>query len=204
MTGANVFVKDALFATLDNVSRPITLPHGKQALMIDTVGFIHKLPHELIKAFHATLEDAALADLIIVVSDASSPYLLKHLRTVEEVLTNLGAADAPQIHVLNKADLLEESSGNIMPDSLPVSALYGDGIDILLSQIEKILFVNSQSYRIFIPFSAYHLLNKLRKGGIINEETYVDDGVILQVEAEQSLMKSIAKEGIQILDDERI
>jgi len=204
MTGANVFVKDALFATLDNVSRPITLPHGKQALMIDTVGFIHKLPHELIKAFHATLEDAALADLIIVVSDASSPYLLKHLRTVEEVLTNLGAADAPQIHVLNKADLLEESSGNIMPDSLPVSALYGDGIDVLLSHIEKILFVNSQSYRIFIPFSAYHLLNKLRKGGIINEETYVDDGVILQVEAEQSLMKSIAKEGIQILDDERI
>ena len=86
LTGADVFVKNALFATLDNVSRPIALPHGGQALLIDTVGFIHKLPHDLVQAFHATLEEAALADVIVVVSDAASPYLSQHLQTVEEVL----------------------------------------------------------------------------------------------------------------------
>jgi len=201
MTGADVFVKDALFATLDNVSRPITLPHGGQALLIDTVGFIHKLPHELVQAFHATLEDAALADIIIVVSDAASPYLNKHLQTVQEVLQNLGAADAPQIHVLNKEDLVDNAR-DIMPDSIPVSALHGDGIGELLSRIEQLLTAKTKAYRVFIPFTAYHLLNKLRKGGMIRREEYQDDGVLLQVEAEQSVMKSLSKEGIRILDDE--
>ena len=203
MTGADVFVKDALFATLDNVSRPITLPHGSQALLIDTVGFIHKLPHELIKAFHATLEDAALADIIVIVSDGSSPYLTKHLKTVEEVLTNLGAVNAPQIHVLNKADLLSDTHA-IMPDSLAVSALNGDGIDDLLHRIEQILSAKSQTYRILVPFTAYHLISKLRKGGIIHEEIYRDDGVFLQLETDQTLMKSVIKEGIRVLDDEKI
>ncbi len=203
MTGADVFVKNALFATLDNVSRPITLPHGGQALMIDTVGFIHKLPHELIKAFHATLEEAALADVIIVLSDGSSPYLMKHLKTVQEVLTSLGAVDAPQINVLNKSDIAAEEQ-TAMPDALKISALTGDGIDDLLRCIEQTLSAKSQSYRVFVPFTAYHLINKLRKGGVIHEEVYQDDGVVLQLEADQSLMKSISKEGIRLLDDEKV
>lgn len=201
MTGADVYVKDALFATLDNVSRPITLPHGGQALLIDTVGFIHKLPHDLVQAFRATLEEAALADVIVVVSDGSSPYLLKHLQTVEEVLGNLGATEAPRIHVLNKCDLVQNSQG-LMPDSLPICALQGDGITDLLARIEKLLSGNSQIYRLFIPFTAYHQLNKLRKSGIIQKETYQDDGVVLQVKAGPELMKSISKEGIQLLTDE--
>ena len=201
MTGADVFVKNALFATLDNVSRPITLPSGGQAMLIDTVGFIHKLPHDLIEAFHATLEEAALADLIIVVSDGSSPYLLKHHRTVQDVLQSLGASQAPQIHVLNKSDLIPDEKASD-PDTVPISALHGDGLDVLLEQIEKSVSSNMQSFRVFIPFSAYHLLSKIRKGGVIHAEDYQDDGVILSIQADQSTINSIRKEGILVLDDE--
>jgi len=203
LTGADVYVKDALFATLDNVSRPIALPRGGQALLIDTVGFIHKLPHDLIEAFHATLEEAALADVIVVVSDGSSPRLLKHHKTVREVLQNLGASDAPQIHALNKADLMSNGEG-ADPDAVKISALHGDGLDALLDRIESALSANRQSLRIFVPFTAYHLLGKIRKGGVILEESYRDDGVILCVQADRNLMNSIRKEGIRILDDEML
>ncbi|MFH1880551.1 MAG: GTPase HflX, partial [Bacillota bacterium] len=202
LTGADVFVKNALFATLDNVSRPVSLPHGGQALLIDTVGFIHKLPHDLIKAFHATLEEAALADVIIVLSDGSSPYLRQHMKTVQEVLENLGASDAPQIHALNKSDLIP-SGENPIPDALKISALTGDGMDALLERLETTLSAKSQSFRVFVPFSAYHLLGKVRKGGVILSESYRDDGVVLQVEVDQNMMKSMCKEGIRVLGDEK-
>ncbi|MBE0600214.1 MAG: GTPase HflX [Firmicutes bacterium] len=203
LTGANVFVKDALFATLDNVSRPIALPRGGQALLIDTVGFIHKLPHDLVQAFHATLEEAALADVIVVVSDGSSPYLLKHLRTVQETLESLGAADKPQIHVLNKADLMNGPAA-ANPDALAISALRGDGLDALVERIEQAVSADLQSVSLFVPFSAYHVLSKIRKGGVIRSEDYRDDGVVLSVEADRSLVNSICKEGIRILDDEKV
>jgi len=201
LTGADVFVKNALFATLDNVSRPVALPHGGQALLIDTVGFIHKLPHDLVQAFHATLEEASLADVIVVVSDAASPYLRQHLQTVEEVLGNLGATDAPRIHAHNKADLLTDKS-QAMPDALLISALTGDGLDALLEQIEKVLSKKTQTFRMFVPFSSYHMLNQIRKNGTIHSETYQDDGAVLLVEADQTMMKSMCKEGIRILDGE--
>ncbi|MBN1776950.1 MAG: GTPase HflX [Clostridiales bacterium] len=203
LTGADVYVKDALFATLDNVSRPVTLPRGGRALLIDTVGFIHKLPHDLIEAFHATLEEAALADVIVVVSDGSSSYLLKHHKTVQEVLQNLGASEAPQIHALNKADLMTNGE-TADPDAIRISALHGDGLDALLMRIEKAVSAHMQAFRVFVPFSAYHMLNRIRKGGVIREESYRDDGVVLTVEADRTLMNSIRKEGIRILDDEII
>ena len=203
LTGADVFVKNALFATLDNVSRPIALPHGGQALLIDTVGFIHKLPHDLVQAFHATLEEAALADVVVIVSDASSPYLHQHIKTVQEVLESLGASAAPQIHVLNKSDMVNEPD-TAFPEAIYASALNGDGLPVLLDQIEKTLSMQAETYRVFIPFTAYHLLNQFRKGGVIHEETYQNDGVVLLVEADQSLMKSMFKEGIQVLSDEMV
>ncbi len=201
LTGADVYVKDALFATLDNVSRPITLPRGGHALLIDTVGFIHKLPHDLVKAFHATLEEASLADVIVVVSDGASPYLLKHQKTVQETLESLGAGDKPQIQVLNKADLMP-SDQNSDPDALTISALRGDGLDTLLSAIETAVSADLQTLHLFVPFSAYHVLNKIRSGGVIRSQEYLDDGVKLVVEAESSLVSSLAKEGIRLLNDE--
>lgn len=203
LTGADVYVKDALFATLDNVSRPVTLPRGGQALLIDTVGFIHKLPHDLVEAFHATLEEAALADVIVVVSDASSPYLRKHSETVQETLRSLDAAAAPQIHVLNKSDLLP-GDAQADPDALKISALTGDGLDALLECIEKAVSANLLSLRVFVPFAAYHVLNKIRKGGVIRAESYQDDGVVVAIEAAADFVNSISKEGIRILGDEKI
>jgi GTP-binding protein HflX len=97
LTGAGVYVRDELFATLDSVSRPVTLPHGGTALVVDTVGFIRKLPHDLVKAFRATLEEAALADVIVIVSDGSNPEMLTQHATVEAVLADLGATDAPRV-----------------------------------------------------------------------------------------------------------
>jgi len=202
LTGADVFVKNALFATLDNVSRPIALPRGGQALLIDTVGFIHKLPHDLVQAFRATLEEAALADVIVVVSDASSPFIHQQLRTVQEVLESLGASEVPQIQALNKVDLVSGPADSLIPGALYISALTGGGLEMLLKQIENLLSAHSQSYRVFIPFSAYHLLNQFRKNSVIQEQDYQDDGVVLRVDADQALMKSMCKEGIRILDDE--
>ena len=203
ITGADVFVKNALFATLDNVSRPVDLPRGGQALLIDTVGFIHKLPHDLVQAFHATLEEAALADVIVVVSDASSPYLRQHLQTVEEVLGNLGATEAPRIHVLNKADLLTDE-GPAMPDALRISALTGEGLDSLLERAETLLSKTSQTFKVFVPFTAYHLMQKIRKIGSVQSETHQDDGTVLLVVADPAAMKSLCKEGIHILDGEMV
>ena len=97
MTGADVYAKDELFATLDSVSRPIILPHGGQALLVDTVGFIRKLPHELVNAFRATLEEAALATVLVIVSDAANPEVLTQHATVLEVLESLGATDSTRI-----------------------------------------------------------------------------------------------------------
>ena len=201
LTGADVFVKDALFATLDNVSRPVALPRGRQVLLIDTVGFIHKLPHDLIRAFHATLEEAALADVIVVVSDGSSPSLHQQLRTVQEVLESLGASESPQIHALNKSDLFAGDC-NAVPGAIPISALNGDGLDALLEEIDKALFSKSRVFPVFIPFAAYSHLGRIRKTGVVRGETHQTDGVILQLEADPALMKSICKEGIRILDDE--
>ncbi len=201
LTGADVFVKNALFATLDNVSRPIALPHGTQALLVDTVGFIHKLPHDLVEAFHATLEEAALADVIVVVSDAASPYVQQQLRTVQEVLESLGAADAPQILAMNKADLLPDRAADV-PGSVFISALTGDGLAVLLDEIEKTLSIQTLRYRVFVPFSLYHKLGQFRKNGVVLEESYRDDGAVLLVEADQSVMKTLCQEGIQLLDDE--
>jgi len=141
--------------------------------------------------------------VIVVVSDGSSPRLLKHHKTVREVLQNLGASDAPQIHALNKADLMSNGEG-ADPDAVKISALHGDGLDALLDRIESALSANRQSLRIFVPFTAYHLLGKIRKGGVILEESYRDDGVILCVQADRNLMNSIRKEGIRILDDEML
>ena len=155
----------------------------------------------MVQAFHATLEEAALADAIVVLSDAASPYLHQHIKTVQEVLESLGAADAPQIHALNKADLLTDHAAAV-PGALLVSALHGDGIDALLAQIEDTLFQKKQSYRVFVPFQAYHTLNQFRKAGVVHEQAYQDDGVVLLVEAELSMMKSLLKEGIRLLDDE--
>lgn len=201
LTGADVYVQNELFATLDSVSRPITLPHGQQVLLVDTVGFIRKLPHDLVKAFRATLEEAALADVVVIVSDAANPEIFQQHATVEEVLASLGATEAPRIDVINKQDL-SATVPPAFPGALGISALNGSGVPELLAQIENVLALDKKEYQLLIPFSAYAVLDQLyRSGGVLSQQ-HSEEGVIVQLRSDVKTVKNACKAGARLLSDE--
>ena len=202
MTGANVYVRDELFATLDSVSRPIALPHGKPALLVDTVGFIRKLPHELVKAFRATLEEAALATVIVIVSDSANPEMPQQHATVLEVLESLGATEAPRIDVLNKTDLVTPPP-DLLPGAIPVSAADGAGVDQLLERIEAELNEGTRVFRLLVPFASYGLLDRLHRAGVVYRQEHREDGVLLELRADERFVKNACKEGARLLSDEQ-
>ena len=178
ITGAGVYAENKLFATLDAVSRRVEMPDGGEFLLVDTVGFISKLPHDLVEAFKSTLEEAALSDLLVIVSDGASPDTPDQHRVVEEVLAEIGADTQPRIDVLNKCDLVppEEEILPIMPGALHISAKTGAGIDHLLAAIAKELRKAEQQLTLLVPFSQYGVLSELRQKGRVLEETYEDTG----------------------------
>lgn len=202
LTGSNVYVMDQLFATLDSVSRPVTLPHGGKALMIDTVGFIRKLPHEVVKAFRATLEEAKLADVLLIVSDGADPELLPRHTTVEEVLDSLGATEAPRLDVLNKCDLIQAGE-DLLPGATRISAVTGDGLDELLLRVEQALDAGTEEVRLLIPFEKYALLNRLRKLGTILSQEHEAEGVVVLWRTEAQNVNFACKEGAKVLEEER-
>lgn len=181
LSGADAYVEDKLFATLDAVNRRMTLPDGDSFVLVDTVGFINKLPTDLIEAFHSTLEEAALADILLIVSDFSSPDYLAQRAVVEEVLDTLGARHQPRIEVLNKADAAPPAEVPGIRGSIPVSALTGQGLDELLREIAALLRVRERPYDVFAPFSQYALLGELRELGRILREEHRDDGTLVSV-----------------------
>ena len=178
ITGAGVYAENKLFATLDAVSRRVEMPDGGEFLLVDTVGFISKLPHDLVEAFKSTLEEAALSDLLVIVSDGASPDTPDQHRVVEEVLAEIGADTQPRIDVLNKCDLVppEEEILPIMPGALHISAKTGAGIDRLLAAIAKELRKAEQQLTLLVPFSQYGVLSELRQKGRVLEEVYEDTG----------------------------
>ena len=202
LTGSGVYVMDQLFATLDSVSRPITLPHGGKALLVDTVGFIRKLPHELVKAFRATLEEAKLADVLVIVSDGADPELASRHQTVLEVLDSLGATEAPRIDALNKCDLFAENQ-DLLPGAVRMSAVTGENIEELLLRVEKELDAGTQEVRLLIPFSNYGLLSRLHGMGSVLSQEHCETGVTVLVKMDAENVKFVCKEGATVLDDER-
>ena len=201
LTGSEVYVMDQLFATLDSVSRPVSLPHGTKVLLVDTVGFIRKLPHEVVQAFHATLEEARLADVLVLVSDGADPELHSRHRTVEEVLDSLGATDAPRIDALNKCDLLTPGV-DTLPGAVPISAVRGDGLDNLLQRIEEELDAGTEEVSLLIPFAKYALTDRLRKLGSVLSQEHVNEGVILRWRAEKEQIQYACKEGARLIQEE--
>ena len=157
LSGANVYVQDQLFATLDAVSRRVETPTGMPFLLVDTVGFIRKLPHSLVSAFRGTLEEAALADVLVIVSDGSSPELYAQRQVVEEVLAELGATEQPRIEVINKCDLGNASPS--LPGAVMISAQTGEGVDQLMDAIAAQLQRTHSPVKLLIPFSRYGLLS---------------------------------------------
>ena len=130
LTDAGVLAENKLFATLDVTARALELPDGRTVLLSDTVGLIRRLPHHLVEAFRSTLEETAQADLILHVLDASEPDVQERMQITQELLGELGCAEIPQIHVLNKADLVDIPKNND-PDTVWISAKHGDGLDAL-------------------------------------------------------------------------
>ena len=202
LTGADVYVENQLFATLDSVSRPIELPHGGKALLVDTVGFIRKLPHELVKAFRATLEEARLADVLIMVLDGADAQMEGRRRTVEEVLDSLGATEAPRVEAVNKCDLIA-SDAQFLPGALYISASTGENVEKLLLRVESELEAGAQEVRLLIPFSRYALVSRLHAMGGVLEQRHSEEGVEIRMRITPQNVKFACREGAKVLGGEK-
>ena len=168
--------EDKLFATLDPTSRQVKLGDGQTAIVTDTVGFIHKLPHQLVDAFRATLEEVNRADVLLEVVDASDPHMIEHRGTVQTVLDELGAGDKPRVVVRNKADLLERAALNgdgvapVVGGEVLVSALTGFGMDALRAEIASVLASLWVAVDVALPYTAGELLARVRERGTVEVE----------------------------------
>lgn len=180
LTNAGVLAQDKLFATLDPTARALTLPDGRQVMLIDTVGLVRRLPHELVEAFKSTLEEAAAAHVILNVCDASSPECSEHLEVTQKLLKELGCESTPIISVMNKCDLVENIYD--MPSigkTVMISALQGKGLDRLLKEIEKALPKTRSRAKVLIPFSAGAQAGRIRTEGVVISEEYTGDGILI-------------------------
>lgn len=177
LTDSNVLAEDKLFATLDPVVRKITLSGGTEALLSDTVGFINKLPHDLVEAFKSTLEEVSNSDLILQVVDISCPYHEKQMRVVDGVLESLHAADIPRIIVFNKADAIPSCDLPAESENrLNISALRGTGIEKLLSAVELKLNSARTEVDILVPYSKYEAVSMIRDRGMLLSEEHTETG----------------------------
>lgn len=178
LTDAGVLEKDQLFATLDPTSRALKLPNGVTVMLIDTVGLVRRLPHHLVEAFKSTLEEAASADIILNVCDASSEEALLHLEVTRDLLQSLGCDDTHIVTVFNKCDLVKQ--GGFTPEisnSVKISAKQGKGIEQLLQAIEDNLPVRVKKFELLIPFSKAGISAEIRKNGTLISEEYTEKGI---------------------------
>ena len=175
LTDAEVETANRPFSTLDPTIRRLKLPGRTTAMLVDTVGFIHRLPHGLIDAFKATLEEVRTATVLLHVVDASSPLAGERMAIVDEVLKEIGAVSAPRLIVMNKADLLEHSpNGNRAHDSIPISALKGTGLDELLAAIALHLGGSREEISVTFPARRGDLVAMARRDGEVLSEEYSD------------------------------
>jgi len=187
LTGSSVLVENKLFATLDPVSRGLVLPNNQEIRLIDTVGFIDKLPHDLVEAFHSTLEEVTAADLLLHVVDASSPVLNEHIMVVRRVLDMLGA-NQPVITVFNKMDRVE--SAELLPSLKPevhISAIKGDGLDRLALLIQENLPVRTKRLKLLVPYDQGGIRSMVHSKGKVFSEDFVPEGVAMEVEVDDVL-----------------
>ncbi len=194
LTGSEVLSEDKLFATLDPTTRSAVLDNGQKVLFTDTVGFINKLPHNLVDAFRSTLEEAGYADLILHVVDASDPQAELHLKVVYDTLADLDIGGKPTITVWNKADLLDEDA--IFRDfgsdaSVKISAKTGQGIDALLSEITRLLNENRVFIDTVIPYSNAAIIAEIRRAGQLVSEEYTEDGIHIRAYAPRTLSNKV-------------
>lgn len=175
LCGAEIFEADMLFATLDPTARKCTLPSGLQVILVDTVGFVSRLPHDLVDAFKSTLEEAACSDIILKIADASDSEAAEQLSVTDEVLNDLGCGDIPQVTVYNKCDRTGVAPYD--PDVLLVSAKTGYGLDNLLAKIDEILAHRVRTIEVLLPYDKLALADVFRTRGSVLAEEYRENGV---------------------------
>ncbi|HID86519.1 MAG TPA: GTPase HflX, partial [Anaerolineae bacterium] len=196
----SVLVEDKLFATLDPTTRRVTLPEGREVLFTDTVGFIQKLPTQLVAAFRATLEEVEEADVLLHIVDITHPNAREQCLAVEETLAELGVAGKPRVTALNKIDKLlgerayglkvnpgelgaSEAVRGVMalyPDAIPISAEWGIGLERLLERVEEVLNMAAIAIRVCIPYQAGDLLALFHRHGFIETEEHTPEGTLVE------------------------
>jgi GTP-binding protein HflX len=200
LTAAGVFVEDKLFATLDPTVRRLALPGGGEALLIDTVGFINKLPHGFVDAFKSTLEEVQTADLLLHVVDVSEPHASEQCEVVARVLGELGVENAPRLMVLNKADRLPRGQGpGVRCDDngaspCLISARTGAGIPALLAAIEEALRGSRERVHVCVPLERGDLVARLRRSGGVLQEEYREDCIVVTAVVPAKLAGQVRKE----------
>ena len=180
LTGADVLVEDALFATLDTTTRKIDLPNKRPLLLTDTVGFIRKLPHQLVESFNATLEEAVLADFLVHLLDASHPRVLEFYGTTMKVLDELGADAKKTLTVFNKIDRVQDPMiramlKNAHPEALFISVHSGEGLDVLVDRLGELVGAGTREVRLLIPHDRTDLLARLHREGTVHETVYEEN-----------------------------
>jgi GTP-binding protein HflX len=193
MTGAEVYVADQLFATLDPLTRRVDLPSSRHIVVNDTVGFIQKLPTTLIAAFRATLEEVSEADLLLHVVDTAHPNVLQHIETVEDTLAEIDVPPIPRILVWNKMDKWGDNphpqriSNERYDAETSVSARTGNGISELLDVIETVIAKHYRKVRLLFPYQRGDLVSTLFELANVEDQEHTGDGVILTVQLPPSL-----------------
>jgi GTP-binding protein HflX len=185
LTQSNALAEDKLFATLDPTTRRLDLDKSQHVLLTDTVGFVRRLPHRLVDAFKATLEEAVVADLLIHLVDVSNPEFESHFETTESVLAEIGATENPRLLVFNKIDNFadEETLSRIKlihKDALFISAATGEGLEALKENISTVLNAKLAPSKIIIPHDRYDIISKLHSSGGIRHQETEDDGVHIE------------------------
>ncbi len=190
LTDAGVLAENKLFATLDITSRSVELPDGRTVMLIDTVGLIRRLPHNLVEAFKSTLEEAAAADVILNVQDLSSPERIQQAEVTEKLLTELGCGDIPKINVMNKLDAAIDADTVFEDDStVLISAKERIGFDKLLDCIAAKLPETAKRMNLLVPYDRTAFIGKIREDGRIFSEEYTENGTLIDALVDIKLVK---------------
>ena len=195
LSDADVLVVDQLFATLDPTVRRLRLPGGRWVTISDTVGFVRKLPHELVEAFRSTLEEVTVAALVLHVADASARDVEEQIGAVRDVLAEIGAGEIPELLALNKIDRLSEVErariGRMFPDGVFVSALEGDALDRLTERLEKALPAPPIEVELMIPYERQDIVAKLYEEADVRSAEPGDSGTLLKVRVDERQLAGV-------------
>ncbi len=204
LTDAGILAEDKLFATLDPTTRKFTLPGGESVLLTDTVGFIRKLPHHLVKAFKSTLDEAVYADILIILIDASDEECSAELEVTEKLLSELGAAEKPTLYVFNKCDKAPKELPVLPPDRenvFYISAKSGENVDKMVARLEEIVRTGKKRLVFTIPNAEQGALNTLYKNAAVENVEYGAENVTVTATVDEKTRGMLAK---YLSEDDRI